>query len=118
MKKEKWEEKCPICGGKLVTTRTVLDLYDGKVTLKGVKVQYCPKCKEELFTPEQMNKVDKLTEGIQLQQISLKRRVSKSGRSLVLRIPQDIARTLHMNKDTEVELRVKNKKEFVVEVVA
>jgi YgiT-type zinc finger domain-containing protein len=117
MKKGKWEEKCPKCGGKLVTTRTVLDLYDGQVTLKGVEAQYCPKCKEELFTPRQMKEVDKLTEGVQLQQISLKRHVSRSGRSLVLRIPQDIARNLQMTKDTEVELRVKNKKEFVVEVV-
>ncbi|MCK4327007.1 MAG: YgiT-type zinc finger protein [Candidatus Diapherotrites archaeon] len=116
--KKKWSEKCPVCNGELVSSKTTVDFYDGKVILRDVEVQYCPKCKQELFTPEQMKKVDKLMEGIHLQQVSLRRHLSESGRSLVLRIPADIARTLHLTKATEVELRVKDPKEFVVEVVA
>lgn len=115
--KKKWFEECPLCGSQLVNSKTSLDLHDGKVILNDVEVQYCSKCKEEFFTPGQMKKVDELTKGIQLPEVSFRRHLSESGRSLVLRIPVDLARALHLTKSSEVELRVKDPSEFVVEVV-
>ncbi len=117
MKKKKWFERCPECNSGLVTTKTTLDLHGGKVILNDVEVQYCPKCKEELFTPEQMGKVDELSKGVRVSSLSLKRKLSESGRGLVLRIPSDIARAMHLTKNSEVEISIKEPKEMLVEVV-
>lgn len=116
MKKRKWYEKCPECNSDLITIKTTLDLYSGKVILNDVEVQYCPKCKEELFTPKQMKKIDELTKGIKLQELSLRRKLSESGRGLILRIPSDIARAMHLTKDSEVEIKVKDSKELLIEI--
>ena len=40
--------------------------------------------------------------------LKLRRKVSMSGRSLVLRIPRDIERMLNLSEDTEVDIWIMN----------
>jgi len=40
--------------------------------------------------------------------LTLRRKLSQSGRSLVIRIPRDIERTLKLSEDTEVDIWLEN----------
>jgi hypothetical protein len=41
------------CGARARETTTGLELFGGGVVLKGMRVLYCPGCKEEILTSEQ-----------------------------------------------------------------
>jgi antitoxin component of MazEF toxin-antitoxin module len=42
--------------------------------------------------------------------LKLRRKLSKSGLTLVLRIPKDVERQLNLSEDTEVEIWIENDK--------
>ncbi len=45
--------KC-VCGAEAKKIKTELELFDGSLMVRDVEAYYCPSCKEELFTSEQL----------------------------------------------------------------
>ena len=80
-------------------------------------IEYCPRCGEEYFPEETMEVVErKLKEhglwGVQRKEATL----WKSGGSVILRIPKDIAEQLNLKPDEKVSLYVEGKKKLIVDV--
>ncbi|HLC56578.1 MAG TPA: AbrB/MazE/SpoVT family DNA-binding domain-containing protein [Candidatus Nanoarchaeia archaeon] len=111
---EKTQYPCP-CGGKIKWKKD-------KVVIDGVNcgvldIEYCEKCGEEYFPEESMKIVEsKLKEkglwGIKRKEVNL----WKSGNSVVLRIPKDIADQLDLKPDEKVTLYAEGKKKLVVDL--
>jgi len=105
--------KCPICSGVLTPKE-----HKYKIGAKDIGYQAfkCEKCGEELVYGEQASKVfNEVAE--YKKELHYKKKLSYSGNSLVLRIPNKLAKNLNMRKGSTVDI-VPGKKEFVVTVKA
>jgi hypothetical protein len=107
--------KCGKCGSKM--DETVLEEYEFEegIVLENVKALKCQN-NHIVFTEEQALAMEKRTSEVKRRAFKFVRNVSKSGRSLVMRIPADLARHLGLRNDSIVELIPLNKKKFLVEV--
>jgi len=111
---QKFEYPCP-CGGKVKWKKD-------NVVVEGIScgvldIEYCEKCGEEYFPEETMEIVEqKLKEhglwGLQRKEVPLWR----SGNSVILRIPKEIADTLHLKPHEKVTLYAEGKKKLIVDV--
>ncbi len=109
---KKIEYPCP-CGGKISWKRD-------KVVIEGIDcgvldLEYCETCGEEYFPEETMEIIEsKLKEkglwGIQRKEVNL----WKSGSSVLLRIPKDIADKLHLKPDEKVTLYAEGKNKLII----
>ncbi|MBI2672356.1 hypothetical protein HYX16_05465 [Candidatus Woesearchaeota archaeon] len=105
---------CP-CGGK-VEWKTDKVVYQG-VDCGVLDIEYCPKCGEEYLPEESMEIVEEKLKkaglwGIKRKEVNLWR----SGSSVLLRIPKDIAKTLNLKPDEKVMVYAEGKKRLVVDV--
>ncbi len=110
------EKICPKCGkGNLVTTDDIISEIEGYIFME--KGERCSYCGEE-FIPEQEGK--KMIEiakrlGLWGEPLKLYRKLSRSARGIVLRIPTDIEKCLHLKGNEGVALsKVGNK--IVIEI--
>lgn len=72
--------------------QTVLDSHEHEpgIVLKDVGAYECPKCHELIFTEKQMEAVERRTEAIKVRRVSLVRKLTVSGRSIVINLPEEI----------------------------
>jgi hypothetical protein len=105
---------CP-CGGKIQWKKDEV-VVEG-ITCGVLDVEYCMACGEEYFPEETMEIVEqKLKEqglwGIQRKEATL----WKSGNSVLVRIPKDIAEALNLKPDEKVKLYIEGKKKLVIDI--
>lgn len=103
---------CP-CGGRIKWKKD-------KVVIEGLNcgnldIEYCEKCGEEYLPENTMEIVEtKLKEaglwGIQRKEVNLWR----SGNSVVLRIPKDIAKKLNLKPNEKVTLYAEGKNKLII----
>jgi len=103
--------KCPVCGkGNLVQVEDVIAELDGYFfVLKGER---CTVCGEEILDEFESQKMITIAKRLGLwgRPLKLHRKLSKSARGTVLRIPADIERELHLKGDEAVAIsKVGNK---------
>lgn len=98
--------------------KILLDHYEQEkgITLKNVEAYACPQCREFIFTPKQMELIEKRTEAMKVHMFAFKRTLTISGRSLVVNIPEDIVRHMRLKKGQKIDLRPLDDKRFLVEV--
>jgi ubiquitin C-terminal hydrolase len=98
--------------------KVVLDSYEyGRgVKLKDVETYECPKCHEFIFTEKQIEEIEKRTEAIKVHMFSFERKITVSGRSLVINIPEDVARHMKLVKGMKARLTPIDDKELLIEV--
>ncbi len=111
---EKKQFPCP-CGGKIKWVRD-------KVFIQGIDcgtldVELCQKCGEEYMPEESMEIVEKKLKeaglwGIKRREVNL----WKSGSSVLLRIPKDIADNLNLKPYEKVTIYSEGKKKLIVDV--
>lgn len=108
--------RCTKC--KEPAKKVVLDDYEHEegLVLHNVKAMECPKCKEFVFTEEQMEEVEKKTKALAVHRFTFERKLTISGRSLVINIPEDLVKHLHLVKGALVKLVPLDDKRFLVEV--
>ena len=104
-------KKCLICekGGLFAVEDIILDI-DGYVFV--VKGERCDFCKEEIPYQEETQRTIIVARklGIWPEPLKLYRHLSKSGGGLVLRIPADLEKQLHLKENSEVNItKVGNK---------
>ena len=111
---QKNEYPCP-CGGKVKWKME-------NVIIEGVKcgllnVEYCEKCGEEYFPEDAMEIIEKKLKEKGLWGIKRKEaNLWKSGSSVLLRIPKDIADKLHLKPNEKVTLYTEGKNKLIVNI--
>lgn len=111
---EKIKYPCP-CGGKI-------EWKIDKVLVQGIDcglldVEYCNKCGEEYLPEESMGIVEKKLKKAGLWGIKRKEATLwKSGGSVLLRIPKDIADNLNLRADEKVTIYPEGKKRLVIDL--
>ena len=89
--------------------------FEGGIELDNVKAMRCPGG-HITFTEAQAHDMEQRTEDIKQNAFRFVRSVSKSARSLVIRIPSDLAKHLGLSEDSKVEMFPLGKKRFIVEI--
>lgn len=89
--------------------------FEEGIILENVKAMRCPNG-HVTFTEEQALDMERRTEDIKKHAFRFVRSVSKSARSLVIRIPSDLAKHLGLTEDSKVEMVPLGKKRFLVEI--
>ncbi len=108
--------KCPICEGNLIEVDDIASEIEGHFFIE--KGKRCTKCGEEFIAENQAQKTIEIARrlGIWGEPLKLHRKLSKSARGTVLRIPKDIEKTMHLKGNEEVLISKIGKNKLLVEV--
>ena len=111
------EIKC-VCGTEVEKIKTELELFDGDILLKGVDAYYCPNCKEEILTTDQLSSARERLKGIlpNFEAFGLRKKVSQLGNSLSIPVSREVAEFMHLQKGGEVKITVKNRHRLIIDV--
>jgi len=107
---------CPACGrGELVPADDIVSEIEGYTFVE--RGRRCTVCGEEFISEEESQRLIKVARrlGIWGEPLKLRRKLSRSGRGTVLRIPSDIERSLGLRGDEEVSISKAGRK-IVVEI--
>src|SRR5688572_19342606 len=108
--------RCPVClKGKLVPVDDIVSEIEGYTFVE--RGRRCSFCGEEFIPEEESQRLIKVARrlGIWGEPLKLRRKLSKSGRGTVLRIPSDIERSLGLQGDEEVSVSKAGRK-IIVEI--
>lgn len=106
---------CPSCSkGKLKKGRVEERMFG--VSLGTFEAEVCPSCGETFLGEAAMRKLEARAKELGVWGLGRKLKVSRSGNSLVLRIPSDVAKFLHLTAGKEVYLHPEGEDRFVVDI--
>jgi len=108
--------RCPACGkGELVPADDIVSEIEGYTFVE--RGRRCTVCGEEFIPEEESQRFIKVARrlGIWGGPLKLRRKLSRSGRGTVLRIPSDIERSLGLRGDEEVSVSKAGRK-IIVEI--
>ena len=109
-------QRCPVCGkGELVPADDIVSEIDGYTFVE--RGRRCTVCGEEFISEEESQRMIKVARRLGLwgEPLKLRRKLSRSGRGTVLRIPSDIERSLGIRGDEEVTISKAGRK-IIVEI--
>lgn len=98
--------RCPKCDTEYVEVE--VDFEYGDIILRNVKALRCPKCGEELFTPEQYDAIRSRIRSV-AQPLRLKRK-STAGKKPIVYLPEDVVKAINAKIGDEVDVYVEGKK--------
>jgi len=95
---------------------TVLDSYEYEesIPLKNVKAYLCSKCGNFTFTEKQAHAMRDRTDKLKEETFGFQRKVTISGKSLVIGIPSELADHLHIKQGQKVKIFPLSKDAFIV----
>ncbi len=102
------------CGGKLKKTTTEVEFFGIDFGMKEAEV--CAECGSEYLSQDLMSEIEAEVKKRGLFGLERRGRVAKSGNSLVIRIPKDIANSLKIKKDLPVVIYPSEQNRLVIEV--
>ncbi len=107
---------CKKCG--VEAKEVVLEKYEYEegIPLRNVPAYECPQCKEFIFTENQVEKLEQRTDVIKAEIFAFERKITISGRSLVINIPEDLVKHMNILKGKTVKIIPAGKKRFIVEI--
>ena len=109
--------KCPVCGkGELADVDDILSEIEGLAFVE--RGRRCPVCGEELIDEAASNRTIKVARrlGIWGSPLKLRRKLSHSGRGVVLRIPEDLRQSMGLKGTEAVALSKIGSKKILLEV--
>lgn len=110
-------KKCPSCEkGELIEVDDIMNEIDGYVFV--VKGRRCTSCKEEFIDETEGQKMIQLARkaGVWGEHFKLHRKLTKSGRGTILRIPSDLEENLQLKGNERVAISKLGNKRFLVEI--
>lgn len=116
VRKDKGGTRCPVCGkGELVPVDDIVSEIEGYTFVE--RGRRCSVCGEEFLPEEESQRLIRVARrlGIWGGPLKLRRKLSRSGRGTVLRIPADIERSLGLRGDEEVSVSKAGRK-IIIEV--
>jgi len=90
--------------------------YEEGIPLRNVNAHECSNCKEFIFTEDQVEEMEQKTDMIKSEMFAFNRKVTISGRSLVINIPEDLVKHMNILKGKMVKIIPAGKKRFIVEI--
>ncbi len=102
---------CPLCGkGELIVVNNIILEIEGYVFV--ASGERCLTCQEEFLFENETNRIIEAARklGVWPKPLKLYRQLSKSGKGLVLRVPQDIEKQLKLKEGMEVAISCLGKK--------
>lgn len=111
------EIMCKKCG--VLAKETVIPIYEYEegIPLHNVTAFECPKCQEFIFTEDQVEEMERRTDLIKVELFAFERKVTVSGRSFVINIPEALVKYMGISKGKQVRIIPAGKKRFIVEAV-
>jgi len=106
-------KKCGIKAQEIVLERYE---YEEGVPLCNVHAYECPNCKEFVFTEDQVEEMENRTDIRKSEMFVFERKVTVSGRSLVINLPEDLVKKMNILKGNVVKIIPGGKKRFIIEV--
>ena len=108
---------CPICEkGNLLEADDIISEIEGHFFVeRGTR---CNKCGEEFISEKQSQKTIEIARrlGIWGEPIKLHRKLTKSARGTVLRIPNDIEKSMHLKGEENVLISRIGKNKLLIEI--
>ena len=100
----KEEIYCAKC--KTLMQETILPEYEYVVglPLKDVPAFKCPKCNEIFFTEEQASSMEKRSKALERSRFGFERKITITGKSLAVTIPNALANHLMLKQGTKVKI--------------
>ena len=89
--------------------------HEEGIPLQNVPAFECPKCKEFIFTKEQVEEMERRTDIIKVEMFTFERKVTISGRSLVINLPEALVKYMNISKGNMIKIIPSGKKRFIVE---
>ena len=108
---------CPMCEkGKLVEVEDILSEIDGYIFVE--KGERCTHCGEEFIAEDEGERMIKIARKLKLwgEPLKLYRKLSRSARGIVLRIPADLEKNLKITGDEEVTISKVGKNKILIEL--
>lgn len=105
-----------ICGGTLKKSHCEVEFFGINFGLKECEI--CTSCGSEYLSEEIMREVEEEVKAKKIFGLERKVKVSKSGNSLVIRIPKEIAEFMNLKKDALLRLFPVENKRLEVEVLS
>ena len=105
--------KCK-CGGKLKRSFAEVEFFGIDFGLKQANV--CTDCGSEYLPQEVMEEAEKEVKRRGLFGLEKRGRVAKSGNSLVIRIPKEIAESLKIKRDQPIVIYPSEPRKLIIEV--
>ncbi len=102
------------CGGRLKRSLTEVEFFGIDFGMKEANV--CTKCGSEYLSQEIMEEIEADVKRRRLFGLERRGRVAKSGNSLVIRIPREIAESLKIKRDLPIVIYPSERRRLVVEV--
>jgi len=105
VRKDRRGTRCPVCGeGELVPVDDIVSEIEGYTFVE--RGRRCTVCGEEFLPEEESQRLIRVARriGVWGAPLRLHRKLSRSGRGTVLRIPTDIERALGLKGDEEVSV--------------
>jgi hypothetical protein len=108
---------CPVCErGKLVRAEDIISDIEGYIFVE--TGDRCTSCGEEFVPEEEGEKMIRIARKMKLwgEPLKLYRKLSRSARGIVLRIPADMEKNLGIKGDETVTISKVGKKKILIEV--
>ena len=102
------------CGGRLEERASEVEFFGIDFGVR--KVEVCADCGTEYLSQETMEEVEAEVRERGLFGLERRGRVSKSGNSMVIRIPQEIVKAMKLKRDLPIIIYPSDKDRLVVEV--
>lgn len=102
------------CGGKLKRSVTEVEFFGIDFGVR--KTDVCTECGSEYLSQELMEEIEAEVKRRRLFGLERKGRVAKSGNSLVVRIPKEIAESLNVRRDMPIVIYPSEPRKLIVEV--
>ena len=102
------------CGGRLEDRPSEVEFFGIDFGVR--KVEVCADCGTEYLSQETMEEVEAEVKKRGLFGLERRGRVSKSGNSLVIRVPQEIVKSMKLKRDLPIVIYPSDKDRLVVEI--
>jgi len=109
--------KCPICRkGDLTKEKRKSELYG--FSLGEYLAEACPVCGEVFWSEEDVASMEKKAKEKGIWGLEQRAKISIAGNSLIVRIPQKLAKFLRLRKGTEVIIHPYGKDKLLIEEIS
>lgn len=102
------------CGGRLKKSTTEVEFFGIDFGINPCEV--CTQCGSEYLSQELIEKIEKKVKKRGFFGLERRAKVTRSGNSLVIRVPREIAKSLKLEKDTDITIYPTEKRRLIVEV--
>jgi len=102
------------CGGLMKKTKTEVEFFGIDFGVRSCEI--CTRCGAEYLSQELIEEIEAEVKSRGLFGLERKGRITKSGNSLVIRVPREIADSLNIERDSRITIYPSDRKRLIVEI--